>query len=48
MHPVFKFLKRHSDLYNIKLINAGEINEDFNKFLVKNDGKVFKFYRKNV
>ncbi|KAL4432943.1 hypothetical protein ABPG74_014457 [Tetrahymena malaccensis] len=44
MHPLYKFLKRHSSLYNYKLLNGAKITEDFSKFLINTKGEVVSFY----
>lgn len=38
MHPLYKFLKRNSTLYNVKQVGGERINEDFYKFLIDKNG----------
>ncbi len=41
---VYRFLRRHSELFRIGLMTAMPIRQDFSKFLVDKSGKVRKFY----
>ena len=43
-HPVYQFLRRHSELYNEQEKVAGEIPWNFAKFLVNAEGHVVKFW----
>lgn len=47
-HPVFKYLKRHSSLYNLTLLNGERITDDFCKFLCDAKGEVVAFYPSSV
>lgn len=44
MHPLYKYLKRHTSLYNFRLLNGEKITEDFTKFLVNKNGEVIAYY----
>ncbi|EGR28328.1 hypothetical protein IMG5_178250 [Ichthyophthirius multifiliis] len=48
IHPLYKFLKRNSVLYNYKIMNGIKINEDFCKFLVDQQGKVYNYFPQNI
>jgi len=48
MHPLFRFLKKNSVLYNVQLLNGKPITTDFSKFLIDADGKVRSFYKESV
>ena len=43
-HPVYQFLRFHSELYNAKDKTAGEIPWNFAKFLVNAEGQVVKYW----
>lgn len=47
-HPVYKFLRRNSDLWIAKEGKAKEIPWNFAKFLVDADGKVIKYFSSEV
>ena len=42
-HPLYKFLRRHSELYDPKSDTCKEIEWNFVKFIVDQDGKVIAF-----
>ena len=46
-HPIFKYLRRNSELYNEKNGKCKQIPWSFSKFLVDKEGKVLKFYFPN-
>ena len=43
-HPVYKFLRSNSNLYDAKKKSAKEVPWNFVKFLVDEDGKVLEYY----
>uniref|UniRef100_A0A7S3VYX9 Glutathione peroxidase n=1 Tax=Strombidinopsis acuminata TaxID=141414 RepID=A0A7S3VYX9_9SPIT len=43
-HPVYKFLRNNSELYDDKKKSASEIPWNFAKFLVNQEGKVVKYF----
>lgn len=47
-HPVYKFLRRNSDLWIDKEGKAKEIPWNFAKFLVNADGNVVKYYSSEI
>merc|ERR1712196_448843 len=47
LHPVYKFLKKRSDKFNQKLCQGIQLNGDFTKFLVPNDGQKVKCFEPN-
>lgn len=46
-HPVFKFLRNNSSLFNEKDGTSKVIPWNFAKFLVNSDGKVVEFFKPN-
>ena len=47
-HPVYKFLRANSELWNADSGTAQEIPWNFAKFLVNEEGEVVKFYSSEV
>lgn len=47
-HPLFKFLRTNSTLYNPAKKDCGRIGSDFTKFLVDKYGNVVKIYPPNT
>ena len=47
-HPLFKYLRHNSELYDKKTGEAKQIPWNFGKFLVDRDGKVVGFYGPRV
>ena len=47
-HPLFKFLRHNSELYEETTKTAKQIPWNFAKFLLDRDGKVVKFYGPRV
>lgn len=47
-HPVYKFLRRNSELWDEKTGKAQEIPWNFAKFLVNADGNVIQFYSSEI
>ena len=46
-HPLFKYLRKNSELYNPINNKCKQIPWSFSKFLVDKNGKVLKFYYPN-
>lgn len=46
-HPLFKYLRKNSELYNQKNGKCREVPWSFSKFLLDGDGKVLRFYKPN-
>ena len=44
-HPLFVFLRNHSELYNSKTGQADVIPWNFAKFLINNKGQVTQFFK---
>lgn len=47
-HPVYQYLRQHSELYDPKTGTSKQIPWNFAKFLVNPQGKVLKFYSSEV
>jgi glutathione peroxidase-family protein len=45
---VFRFVRRHSSLYNATTNIVGDISWNFGKFLVGQDGQVIDYYVPNA
>jgi glutathione peroxidase len=47
-HDVFRFVRRHSSLYNNQTGVVGDISWNFGKFLVGQDGQVISYHLPNA
>ena len=47
-HDVFRFLRRHSSLYNNSTGQVGDISWNFGKFLVDINGQVISYHAPNA
>jgi len=47
-HPVYNYLRRHSELYDRKTGLTKELPWSWSKFLCTGNGKVVKFYKPSM